>query len=75
METKMSRTINLTLLAACAAALFAAPVSAQTVQHRKVISTYNGAAIPSGRIYLLENNGFRNTNVAENFQDKFCIDY
>jgi hypothetical protein len=69
METKMSRTIKLTLLGA-------APVSAQTVQHRKATSTYNGGAVlPSGRVYLLENNGARNTNAAENFQDKFSIDY
>jgi hypothetical protein len=53
----MIRTIKLTLLAAFAAALFAAPVSAQTVQHRKATAAYSGETVlPSGKVYLLENN-------------------
>jgi hypothetical protein len=79
----MTSTIKFALLAALGTALLAGPVAAKTYQQpqAKHLNVNSAAAYgkharaSDGRVYLLENNGARNTNAAESFQDQFNIDY
>ena len=59
------------VLAAVAFAVLAVPMSADAAQQTKRVS---GRTASASRVYLLETPS-TNTNAAENFQNRFRIDY
>jgi hypothetical protein len=76
----MTSTIKFALLAALGTALLAGPVAAKTYQQPQAKHLNVNSAAAYGKharapVHLLENNGARNTNAAESFQDQFNIDY
>ena len=59
------------VLVLAAVAVLAVPMSADAAQQTKRVSARTASA---SRVYLLETPG-TNTNAAENFQNRFRIDY
>jgi poly(3-hydroxybutyrate) depolymerase len=70
-DKKMNSERKVLVLAAVAFAVLAVPMSADAAQQTKRVSVRTASA---SRVYLLETPS-ANTNAAENFQNRFQIDY
>jgi hypothetical protein len=70
-EKKMNSERKVLVLAAVAYAVLAVPMSADAAQQTKRVSARTASA---SRAYLLETPS-TNTSAAENFQNRFRIDY